>query len=205
MDNIKFTFPDKIPPEKSQLFKTIELKDPYTSNHSNRVSEYSVLIGEHLNLSEDNLNKLKVGGLFHDIGKVDVPDNILFKETKLTDEEFSTIKGHTSRGADILASSDYNDIIPIVKYHHEKYDGSGYPEHLSGNNIPYFARITAIADSFDAMTSKRTYNNVMPVNQVISELKRCKGTHFDPELTDVMVDILENHYDEIQAIKDKYK
>ena len=107
---------------------TVEAKDTYTRGHSDRVSEYSVLIGKHLNLSDDDLKILKVGGLFHDVGKIGVPDAILLKETKLTDDEYSEIKNHPSIGAHILSNASiFQDVIPIVKHHHERYDGNGYP------------------------------------------------------------------------------
>ena len=185
---------------------TVEAKDFYTRGHSDRVSEYSVLLGKHLNLPEETLNTLRVGGLFHDIGKIGVPDSILQKESKLTDDEYSEIKNHPSVGAHILSTATiFHDIIPIVKHHHEKYDGTGYPGKLQGENIPYLARIAAIADSFDAMTSRRTYRDSLPMDVVISEFKRCRGTQFDPNLDDVFLDILENHFDEIKEIQEKYK
>lgn len=185
---------------------TVEAKDSYTRGHSDRVSEYSVLIGKRLNLSEEDLKILKIGGLFHDIGKIGVPDSILLKESKLTDDEYSEIKNHPSIGSHILSTASiFQDIIPIVKHHHEKYDGHGYPSQLKGNDIPYFARIAAIADSFDAMTSRRTYRDSLPIETVIAEFERCKGSQFDPELTDIFLDILNNHFDEIKEIQEKYK
>ena len=184
---------------------TVEAKDAYTRGHSDRVSEYSVLIGKHLGLPEKDLKSLQIGGLFHDIGKIGVPDAILQKESKLSDDEYSEIKNHPSIGAHILSSASiFKEFIPIVKHHHERYDGHGYPSQLEGENIPYLARIAAIADSFDAMTSKRTYRDSLPLNVVISEFNRCKGTQFDPELTDIFLDILNNHFDEIQEIMNKY-
>lgn len=184
---------------------TVEAKDTYTRGHSDRVSEYSVLIGKYLNLPQETLNTLKIGGLFHDVGKIGVPDNVLQKETKLTDDEYSEIKNHPSIGAHILSTATiFKDIMPIVKHHHERYDGHGYPSQLKGENIPYLARIDTIADSFDAMTSRRTYRDSLPMDVIISEFERCKGTQFDPKLTDVFLDILKNHFDEIKSIQEKY-
>ena len=184
---------------------TVEAKDPYTRGHSDRVSEYSELIGKYLNLSEDDLHKLKIGGLFHDIGKIGVPDSILLKTSRLTDDEYSEIKNHPSIGAHILSNASlFQDIIPIVKHHHERYDGFGYPGKLAGEDIPYLARIAAVADSFDAMTSKRTYRDSLPIDIVKQEIEKNKGTQFDPKITDVFLDILNNHYDEIEEIKNKY-
>lgn len=185
---------------------TVEAKDTYTRGHSDRVSEFSVLLGKKVGLSEQDLKTLQIGGLFHDIGKIGVPDVILRKESKLTDDEYSEIKNHPSIGAHILSSATiFKDIVPIVKHHHERYDGRGYPSQLQGENIPYLARIAAIADSFDAMTSRRTYRDSLPMDVVISEFERCKGSQFDPQLADVFLDVLRNHMDEIQVIQEKYK
>ena len=185
---------------------TVEAKDTYTRGHSDRVSEYSVLIGKQLGLPDNEIKNLQLGGLFHDVGKIGIPDTILQKDSKLTDDEYSQIKNHTSIGAHILSTATiFQDIIPIVKHHHEKYDGTGYPGQLKGNDIPYLARITAIADTFDAMTSKRSYRDSLPLEIVISEFEKYKGTQFDPEITDVFLDILKNHYNEIQEIQEKYK
>lgn len=184
---------------------TVEAKDAYTRGHSDRVSEYSVLIGEKLGLSEDQIKILRIGGLFHDIGKIGVPDRILLKTDKLTDDEYSEIKNHPSIGAHILgAATIFKDIIPIVKYHHERYDGRGYPCGLKGEDIPYVARIAAVADTFDAMTSKRSYRDALNLDIVKEEIERCKGTQFDPKIADVFLDILNNDYDKIKEIQEKY-
>lgn len=188
------------------LRQTVEAKDTYTRGHSDRVSEYSVLIGERMGLDENTLHILKIGGLFHDIGKIGIPDSILLKETKLDDDEYSQIKNHPSIGAHILGDVPmFRDIIPIVLHHHEKYDGHGYPSQLAGEDIPLIARIAAVADTFDAMTSKRSYRDALPLENVISEIERCKGTQFDPKIADVFLNILRNEYDKIQAIIEKYK
>ena len=185
---------------------TVEAKDPYTRGHSDRVSEFSVLIGEKLNMSDEDLKTLRVGGLFHDIGKIGIPDSILLKESKLTDDEYSQIKNHPSIGAHILCNAEvFKDIIPIVKHHHERYDGNGYPGKLKGEEIPFMARIAAVADTFDAMTSKRTYRNALDIEVVKSEIERCSGTQFDPQIAKVFLDILNNDYDKILEIQEKYK
>ena len=184
---------------------TVEAKDPYTRGHSDRVSAYSVLLGKYLGLSETDLRTLEVGGLFHDIGKIGIPDSILLKESKLTDDEYSEIKNHPSIGAHILCNASiFQDIIPIVKHHHERFDGKGYPGKLKGEEIPYLARITAVADTFDAMTSKRTYRNALPLDVVKEEIADCSGTQFDPEIAKVFLDILNNHYDEIKKIQEDF-
>ncbi len=183
---------------------TVEAKDTYTRGHSDRVSEYSYLIGKYLNLSEEDLKKLKLGGLFHDIGKIGVPDSILLKTEKLTDDEYSEIKNHPAIGAHILSNATmFKDIIPIVKHHHERFDGHGYPGKLAGEDIPYLARITAVADTFDAMTSKRAYRDPLPLDVVKAEFEKNKGTQFDPKIADVFLEILNNNYDEIEKIQNK--
>ena len=183
----------------------VEAKDTYTRGHSDRVSAYSVLIGEKLGLPEDQIKTLKIGGLFHDIGKIGIPDSILLKESKLTDDEYSQIKNHPSIGAHILSSVSYfKDMIPIVKHHHEKYDGNGYPSKLKGEDIPYLARIAAVADSFDAMTSRRSYRDSMDLSIVIAEIERCRGTQFDPEIADAFLDILKNEPEKIKKIQEEF-
>ena len=184
---------------------TVEAKDPYTRGHSDRVAEYSVLIGEKLGLSEEDLRTLRIGGLFHDIGKIGIPDSILLKESKLSDDEYSQIKNHPTIGAHISQNATiFQDILPIVKHHHERYDGNGYPSRLKGEEIPYFARIAAVADTFDAMTSKRTYRNAIPLEEVKEEIKRCEGTQFDPSIAETFLEILNTQYEKIQEIQEKY-
>lgn len=184
---------------------TVEAKDAYTRGHSDRVSEYSVLIGKYMGLPDEDLRTLRIGGLFHDVGKIGVPDSILLKTEKLTDDEYSEIKNHPTIGAHILSTATiFENLIPIVKHHHEKYDGTGYPSKLKGEDIPFFARIAAVADTFDAMTSKRTYRDALPVDTVKAEIERCKGSQFDPKIADVFLDILNNHYNEITDIQNKY-
>ena len=184
---------------------TVEAKDSYTRGHSDRVAEYSVLIGKRMGLSEEELKTLRIGGLFHDIGKIGIPDAILLKEGKLDDNEYSEIKNHPSIGKHILSNASiFSNIIPIVYHHHEKYNGSGYPEQLAGENIPLLARITAVADTFDAMTSKRSYRNAIPLEYVRAEIEKCSGTQFDPQIAKVFLDIIDNHYDEILKIQNKY-
>ena len=184
---------------------TVEAKDPYTKGHSDRVAEFSVLIGKKLGLSEQDLKTLRIGGLFHDIGKIGIPDSILLKEEKLTPDEYSEIKHHPSIGTHILSNATiFSDIIPIVKYHHERYDGRGYPENLKGENIPLLARIATVADAFDAMSSKRTYRNSLDINIIIDEIKKNSGTQFDSRIAEVFLYILENNFDLIKDIQERY-
>lgn len=188
------------------LRQTVEAKDPYTRGHSDRVSEYSVLIGKKLGLDEKTLHILKIGGLFHDIGKIGIPDSILLKESKLSDEEYSQIKNHPMIGVHMLGDAAiFTDILPIVKHHHERYDGRGYPSQLVGDDIPYAARIAAVADTFDAMTSKRSYRDSLPIDVVRAEIERCSGTQFDPNIAKVFLDIMDNDFDLIREIQEKYK
>lgn len=188
------------------LRQTVEAKDPYTRGHSDRVSEYSVLIGKKLGLDEKTLHILKIGGLFHDIGKIGIPDSILLKESKLSDEEYSQIKNHPMIGVHMLGDAAiFTDILPIVKHHHERYDGRGYPSQLVGEDIPYVARIAAVADTFDAMTSKRSYRDSLPIDVVRAEIERCSGTQFDPNIAKVFLDIMDNDFDLIREIQEKYK
>lgn len=188
------------------LRQTVEAKDPYTRGHSDRVSEYSVLIGKKLGLDEKTLHILKIGDLFHDIGKIGIPDSILLKESKLSDEEYSQIKNHPMIGVHMLGDAAiFTDILPIVKHHHERYDGRGYPSQLVGDDIPYVARIAAVADTFDAMTSKRSYRDSLPIDVVRAEIERCSGTQFDPNIAKVFLDIMDNDFDLIREIQEKYK
>lgn len=186
------------------LRNTVEAKDFYTKGHSDRVSAYAVLLGKKLGLPDDDINRLKIGGMFHDIGKIGIPDAILLKRDKLNTDEFSEIKNHPTIGAHILSNARiFSDILPIIKHHHERYDGTGYPSRLKGDEIPYLARITSVADAFDAMTSKRSYRDELPIDFVKNEFINAKGTQFDPSVVDAFIDILNNDYDEIEKIRAK--
>ena len=200
-ENLEKSYMDSI----EILRHTVEAKDPYTRGHSDRVSEYGVLLGKKLNLTNEDIEKLKIGGLFHDIGKIGIPDSILLKESKLTDEEYIKIKEHPVIGYNILENADmFKNILDIIKYHHERFDGNGYPERLAGTNIPYLARITSIVDSFDAMTSKRSYRDSLPMDVVKSEILQNLGSQFDPEIGIAFLDILDNDFNSIKQIQEKY-
>lgn len=170
---------------------TIEAKDLYTSGHSNRVAQCAVSIAKRLGWGEEALKNLNYSALLHDIGKIAVPDVILNKPMALTQEEFTILKKHPVIGGDILQGI---TTIPNVHlgalYHHERYDGTGYPKGLKGEDIPIEARIIAIADTYDAMTSNRAYRQALPFNVVASELEKGKGTQFDPKLVDVFLEML---------------
>lgn len=177
----------------------VDAKDSYTKNHSDRVSYYSVLIAKGLNLPTEEIELIKNGGLFHDIGKIGIPDAILQKAGKLTDEEYHDIKNHPSIGEHILQPARiFNDIIPMVKHHHEHFDGRGYPSGLAGDDIPLCARIVCVADSFDAMTSDRSYRPRFTLYKALEELKNCKGAQFDPELVDVFIEELLKNREKVE-------
>lgn len=200
-ENLEKSYMDSI----EILRHTVEAKDPYTRGHSDRVSEYAVLLGKKLNLTDEDIEKLKIGGLFHDIGKIGIPDSILLKESKLTDEEYIKIKEHPVIGYNILENADmFKNILDIIKYHHERFDGNGYPEKLAGENIPYLSRITSVVDSFDAMTSKRSYRDSLPMDVVKSEILQNFGSQFDPEIGIAFLDILDNDFNSIKQIQEKY-
>lgn len=189
------------------LRTTIEMKDIYTVGHSERVSKYSVLIGQEMGLSEEEIRLLEVGGLFHDIGKIGIPDGILTKAAKLSDEEYSEIKNHPAIGVHILSGAEvFKDIMPIVLYHHERWDGNGYPKKLKGEAIPKLARIAAVADAFDAMTSSRAYRGALKPEVAIEEIEKNLGTQFDPESGKAMLNLWKNNKDavlKVHAIKAK--
>ena len=174
------------------IARTIDAKDEYTNGHSIRVGYYSKIIAENLNMSSDEVDNIYYIALLHDIGKIAIPDSILNKPGRLTEEEFAVMKSHTTRGARILQGiSTIPHIIEGAKSHHEKYDGTGYPEGLKGENIPYVARIIGCADCFDAMASKRVYKAPFNLDTIIAEFRRCSGTQFDPQIAKVVVMLIE--------------
>jgi len=175
------------------LSKTIEAKDRYTSGHSQRVTVYSVEIGESLNFDEDRLETLRLGALLHDIGKVAVPDDVLLKPSALTDDEFKTMKRHPMAGDRILSAiPGLRDMADIARSHHEKWDGSGYPLGVAGDSIPLEGRIVAIADAYDALITKRSYKPAMAIEKALNIIEADAGTHFDPELARLFVTMKRN-------------
>lgn len=170
------------------LSNSIDARDTYTAGHSKRVSEISIKIGKHLGLSEEKLQTLEIAALLHDIGKLGIPDEILHKPGKLNDYEYSKIKEHPSIGADILRNIEFlKDVLPVILYHHERYDGGGYPCGISGNEIPLEARIISVADAFDAMVSDRPYRKGMPYEAAVSELVKNKYIQFDNTVVDAFL------------------
>ena len=176
------------------LAEALEVKDPYTRGHSIRVSHYSVVIARELALGEDMLRDIELGGHVHDIGKIGVREDVLNKPGKLTDAEYEHIMTHPVVGWRILAPllGETPVALNIVRSHHERYDGRGVPDRLAGENIPFEARIAAVADSFDAMTSDRPYRpDGMSLEAAMAELIRCSGAQFDPKMVDAMVSAVE--------------
>lgn len=177
------------------LVTSLDARDPYTAGHSERVAKYSVWIAERMGLDEETCSQLYKAALLHDIGKIGIPDHILLKQSRLTDEEFEIIKQHTVIGAEILSKMEPKNAmtyaIQTARSHHEKLNGRGYPDGLAGDEIPLFARIVGVADSFDAMTTVRPYSNGRTFREGAEELVRCKGMFYDEEVVDAFTSILE--------------
>ena len=191
------------------LSTTIEAKDEYTRGHSHRVAEYAVLIAKELGWSQKDILNLRNAAHLHDIGKIGIPDTILNKPTKLTEEEYAVIKEHTVIGAEILKNIRLIDhVTEVARSHHERYDGTGYPDGLKGEKIPIHARIIAVADSYDAMQSRRIYRNPLGTEVIYNEILNNRGTQFDPEIADVFLKLLDENRLEINEdyneIVDKY-
>jgi putative nucleotidyltransferase with HDIG domain len=171
------------------LINSLEAKDIYTRGHSDRVTEYAMVIGQKLGLPEEDLAKLYYGAILHDIGKIGISEGILNNPLSLCHDDFNCIKKHPEIGATIVSSIDsLKNIGPSILYHHERYDGSGYPMGLRGKEIPLHSRIIAIADALDAMSSKRIYRIPFTEEKAIQELIAGAGTQFDPELVKVLMD-----------------
>lgn len=165
------------------LAGAIDAKDPYTNGHSLRVTEYSLAMGREMGMNDEQLETLEYMAVLHDVGKIGIRDSILNKQAPLDDEEFVVMKTHTQIGAKILADmKSLKSLVTGARYHHEKYDGTGYFERLRGDEIPLEARIIAIADTYDAMTTDRPYRKGLAHDIAVNEVNRCAGTQFDPEI-----------------------
>ena len=174
------------------IAKTVVARDENTSQHSERVAEYSVLIAKRMGWSKERCEALHKIALLHDIGKLGIPDAVLNKPSRLTDEEYEIMKSHVLIGGDILKDfSIVQDVADGARYHHERYDGKGYAKGLKGEEIPLNARIIGIADAFDAMTSNRVYRQKMDMDYVLSELHKGSGTQFDPNIVKIMISLIE--------------
>ena len=174
------------------IAKTVDAKDQRTSQHSLRVSQYSVMIAKELGFSEAECENLRRAALMHDIGKIGIPDAILNKPSRLTDEEYAVMKSHTLRGGEILKGFTLLDhVVEGALYHHERFDGRGYPNGLSGEDIPLYARIIGVADAFDAMTANRVYRKQLDIDYVLNEMRKGRGTQFDPEIADILLRLID--------------
>ncbi|MFO7635709.1 MAG: HD domain-containing response regulator [Clostridia bacterium] len=188
----------------------VDAKDIYTRGHSDRVSFYALKVGQRMGLDEKSLETLRIGGLFHDVGKIGTSDDLLAKKEKLTYLEYEEIKKHPVRGAHILSAvSMFKEIVPIIKFHHERLDGTGYPDGLKGESIPLLTRIISVVDAFDAMMSDRQYREKLGFQTACSELSQYAGTQFDKDVVHVFLDLVNNQKDffaeakkyEIQSLK----
>ena len=169
----------------------IDAKDPYTNGHSKRVAIYTRAIAREMGYEGEDLDRIYYVALLHDCGKIGVPDNILGKPGRLTDEEFQIIKSHTVRGGDILSRfKSLKNVGEGARYHHERYDGKGYPEGLAGEDIPLIARMICVADSYDAMNTNRVYRNRLSKETIMNEIEKNKGLQFDPRIADIMLELL---------------
>ena len=186
------------------LAATIEGKDRNNCGHSIRVAEYAALIGKRLGLSSEEIENLKDCAYLHDIGAIGIPDQILSKPGRLSEEEYALIKQHTLIGAHILKDITLvPHLVEVTKSHHERYDGTGYPEGLSGVAIPLYARIVAVADSFDAMHSRRIYRNALSEDQIRKEFSESAGKQFDPRISAILLDLMDEGH--LEDVIGKYK
>jgi putative nucleotidyltransferase with HDIG domain len=180
------------------LTSAVDAKDAYTCGHSERVALLSRQLAQQIALPDAEVEQIYTAGLLHDVGKIGVPETVLQKTGKLTPEEFEQMKKHPQIGARILADvKQLKHILPGVLYHHERYDGKGYPTGLAGRNIPLMGRIICLADCFDAMTSNRTYRRALPLEVAMTEIRRCSGTQFDPELAEAFLQVGADRFREL--------
>jgi len=179
------------------LVSAVDAKDHYTYGHSRKVNTYAVALAEAIGLSPDEVSRVSTAALLHDIGKIGIPDKILSKKGKLTTEEWEAIKSHPKFGANIIGNvPSLVSCLPAILYHHERWDGTGYPEGLKGETIPLDARILAIADAFAAMTSARPYRDAFCDDKVIKRLRQGAGKQFDPQLVEVFISLVEAGFPE---------
>ncbi len=174
------------------LANTIDAKDSYTNGHSTRVAKYSVMIAKRMGYQGADIKRIQYTALLHDIGKIGIPVEIINKPSRLTDEEYEIIKTHPVIGSRILSEiTELPDISIGARFHHERYDGRGYPDHKKETEIPEIARIIGVADAYDAMTSKRSYRDVLPQSVVRGEIEKGRGSQFDPGIAEVMLEIID--------------
>lgn len=175
-----------------EIVKKVEVKDRYTYMHSNRVANYSIKIGKKMKLNREYLKKLNTASALHDIGKINVPEEILNKPSKLTDEEFDIIKKHPSDGAEMMRGTFYEELAPIIEQHHERLNGSGYPKGLKGEEILLEAKIIAVSDTFDAMTENRVYRKASNAQEAFDVIKSAVDTLYDREVVDAFEKVLKD-------------
>ncbi len=176
------------------LAAAIDAKDPYTRGHSERVARYSVAIAKQMGLTVDEIRKIRIAALLHDVGKIGIEDRILRKPTALTDDEFDVMKTHPVKGALIMSQiPQMKEIIPGMKHHHERWDGGGYPDGLMEEEIPFIARIVSVADTFDAMTTTRPYQKAMKTDFVVTRIRSFAGSRFDPRVVEALFNAYQNH------------
>jgi putative nucleotidyltransferase with HDIG domain len=172
------------------LTASIDAKDPYTCGHSRRVAMISRKLAELHGLSRERVERVYLGGLLHDLGKIGIPEAVLRKPGRLTEDEFALIRRHPQIGANILGGlKQMQDVLPMVLHHHERMDGRGYPARLAGSAVPVEARIVGLADAFDAMTSCRTYRSAMPLPAVLAEIRRVAGTQLDGRCVELLLSL----------------
>jgi putative nucleotidyltransferase with HDIG domain len=174
----------------SILAKIVDVRDPYVTSHTTRVAEYAVAVASELGLPLARVETIRQAALLHDIGKIGIPEDILHKPTRLTDEEYHLVQRHTELGAELLETCQgLRHLVPLVKHHHERWDGTGYPERFQGEAIPLEARILAVCDAVEAMASDRPYSRARSLDQIVAELQQCAGTQFDPAIVAVFVKV----------------
>ncbi len=174
------------------LARAMDARDPHTQQHSDNVAALAQLVGRALELSDEAVEELRIGGLLHDVGKIGVSDSILLKEGRLTDEEYAAIKRHPQIGASIIEPLQFSPgIAAIIAQHHENHDGSGYPRGLSGEGIAFPARIVHVVDAYEAMASDRVYRQALPREVILEEFEKFKGTQFDPQVAEAFLELLE--------------
>jgi len=177
------------------LVSAIDAKSPWTRGHSERVMRYALTVGEHMGLAQEDMDNLRLGCLLHDIGKIGTAEALLDKPDILTEEEFLIVTQHSVKGEEILKPiKQFKPILPIVRHHHERWDGNGYPDGLKGENIPLLARIVAVADTYDSMTADRPYRPTPGRERAIEEIKEFAGTQFDPTIAHLFVSLVEKGY-----------
>lgn len=182
------------------LNATVEAKDPYTAGHSRRVQRIAVALGEELGFTPKQLEALRFGGMFHDIGKLSVPDSILTKPDRLTPQEYERIKEHSAEGARIVAKlGRLRDAVPIIRHHHERWDGHGYPDGLAGTEIRLAAAVVGLADAWDAMTTERPYHRALNLDEAFAEVREGRGAQFVPEVVDAFFSVVRKRPGELGA------